>query len=69
MNGRAAKNLAMSAGKSMVRLITRPLSRSYNYSSADYIQQKKDEKDYRSPKYKKNFVDKSVDHVINRLSR
>ena len=51
----------------VVDTITRPVSRKVHlYTTPDYEQKKKDEKNPKSPRYKKNFIDKTVDKILER---
>lgn len=51
--------------KKIVGALTRPVSRKVQlYSTPEYKQEMKDKKNPRSPRYKKNVVDKFVDRIF-----
>ena len=48
-----------------INILTRPFSRSMEvYSTPEYEQKKKDEKNPKSPRYKKNLLDKVADRFM-----
>ncbi len=59
-------NLLGRYAKKAVDVITRPLSKKVQlYTTPEFEQQKRDEKNPMSKRYKKNFVDKTVDRVLS----
>lgn len=53
-------------GKKVANVITRPLSKTVQlYTTPEYQQQKLDEQNPKSPRYKKNLIDRFVDRTLS----
>ncbi len=60
------KNFVKRYAKKAVDVLTRPVSRKVQlYTTPEHEQKMKDQKNPMSSRYKKNFVDRTVDRVLS----
>ena len=66
MTSPASNNLVTRYAKKAANVLTRPLSKKVQlYTTPEYQQQKKDEKNPMSKRYKKSGLDRVVDRVMS----